>query len=159
MHKNGINFWAISTGNEPAISEKNYLFPEMNWNMSNHARWIADYFGPTIRSSKFSDIEIFGFDDTRSNVNDWLNDMHKGNPDAFDFLSAFQFHGYADSANDPVILDEIQKKYSVDIWYTEMCFGIKFLNKTFGGPQLGMWSRSEDLIKVLFENLAHSTNG
>lgn len=160
MQNDKIGFWAISTGNEPIISKINSAFEEMNWNISLHAKWIAENFGPTIRSSKFSDIEIHGFDDNRIFVRDWLNDMKKGNPDAFDYLSAIQFHGYLDNRTSPEILDEVQNQFpDKDIYYTEMCFGILFVNPPIGGPRLGMWSRSEELINVLFQNFAHSTNG
>lgn len=160
MQNDGVNFLAISTGNEPIISKINSAFQEMNWNISLHAKWIAENFGPTIRNSKFSDIEIHGFDDSRIFVKDWINDMEKGNADAFDYLSAIQFHGYSDNMTSPEILDEIKNKFpDKEIWYTEMCFGIFFVNPSIGGPRLGMWNRTEGLIRVLFENFAHSTNG
>lgn len=93
MDKDNMKMWAISTGNEPVSSKINYAFEQMYWNITLHAKWIAENFGPTIRQSKFSDIEIFGFDDNRLVVDDWLNGMKKGEPDAFDYLSAIQFHG------------------------------------------------------------------
>ncbi|XP_055318420.1 lysosomal acid glucosylceramidase-like [Sitodiplosis mosellana] len=160
MQNDGMNIGAISTGNEPIVGKQNFLFEETMWNITKHAKWIAENLGPTIRNSKFSDIEIHGFDDSRKFVNDWVDEMQKVNPDAFDYLSAIQFHGYTDNSTNPEILDEIQSKFSdKDIWYTEMCFGVKVANPPIGGPRLGMWSRAEELIKIMFENFLHSTNG
>lgn len=127
MQNDGINIGAVSTGNEPITAAQNSLFEVMMWNTTNHAKWIAEHFGPTIKNSKFSNVEIYGFDESRDAVNDWVDEMQRSNPNAFDYLSAIQFHGYKDNLTDPAILDEVKGRFSdKDIWYTGKIFRMPF---------------------------------
>lgn len=159
MKKNGIDIWGISTGNEPSVSAMNDLFTETNWNASNQATWIVEHFGPLIKNSKFSNIQIHGYDDSRHDVIRWLNEMEKTNAKAFDYISAIDLHGYADNLTSPDILKQVQEKFpEKPIWYTEMCYGIGFM-KVLTGPRLGLWNRSEELLIDIIDNLNNNAVG
>lgn len=159
MDKANISFYAISTGNEPHAAFLNFLFPEMYWNPDNHAKWIAENFLPTIRNSKFSNIQIHGFDDSRLFAKRWFDAMEKSKQNPLEHITAIDFHGYTDFLS-PTILDNIHVKFPAkEIWYTEISFGMKYVDLLMGGPRLGLWDRCEKLAKRLIETLNHSTVG
>lgn len=160
MEEDGFRMWAISTGNEPIVSKLNDIFAAMNWNISNHAKWIAENLGPTLGNSKYSNVKIFGFDENRYFAKAWLNEMENSYPEALNYLSAIQYHAYSDNFTSLEILDEIQNKYpDKDTWYSEMCFGTGIADPSMSGPRFGLWSRADPFIKILFDNFAHSING
>lgn len=60
----GINFWGLTTGNEPSLA----LFGVKNissvaWIPSKQQKWIAENLGPTIRNSEYSHLKIMALDD------------------------------------------------------------------------------------------------
>lgn len=158
MDEDGIDVWAISTGNEPK-SAAHIKFQALSWNARDQARWIAENLGPTMKNSKYSNCEIHGFDENRNLAPEWLSEMEKYYPAAMQYMSAFDFHAYADKAIEPQLLDFIKYKYQdKHVWYTEMSFGASFMTKLIG-PRLGEWGRCEQLASILIENLCHSTVG
>lgn len=159
MDNDGVNITSISTGNEPWVALLNDKFQETYWEPSKQAVWIANHFGPTIKNSKFAGIDIHGFDDSRIVYSNWSDGMNIGNKKAFDYLTTISFHGYSDKLSSPEILDKAQSQFpDKQIWYSEMCFGIEFVAEDYG-PQLGLWSRAEELTHILLSNFNHSTVG
>ncbi|XP_031621874.1 lysosomal acid glucosylceramidase-like [Contarinia nasturtii] len=151
MKEDNMNILAISTGNEPK-SAAQITSQILSWNPDDQSRWIAKFLGPTLIGSN---VEIHAFDENRDLAPDWLNRMKQGDEEAFDFVSAFDFHAYSDKALGPEYLDQLMEQYpDKEIWYTEMCFGAFFMTKNIG-PRLGLWKRAEELIKILIENLTH----
>lgn len=158
MNQDGIDIWAISTGNEP-VSAAKIKFQALSWNASDQAKWIAENLGPTLKNSPYSDVEIHGFDENRNLAPKYLTQMQKSYPAAFQYISAFEFHAYADKALEADFLDYTQNAFpDKQIWYTEMSFGAFFMTKHIG-PMLGAWGRCERLAEILFENLCHATVG
>lgn len=144
-------------GNEPSLSGINNRFESTYWNASLHGQWIANYFGPAIRNSNFSDLIIHGFDDSRGFVLEYLDEIRKSNPKALDYFSTISHHGYTDNSTSPTILDTVQSEHpDKEIWYTETSYGVEFLSKD-PGPQLGFWERAEELTNMLMSNFNHST--
>lgn len=151
MKNDGMEIWAISPGNEPFFSQTNSLFETTQWEAEKYAKWIAEHFGPMMKNSVFSNVEIHGYDDSRLSAIPWFKNMTKGNEKAFDYFSALSFHGYTDAKSPPDILDEIQSQYpDKSIYYSEMCFRVG------SGPQLGNWSTVNDLVDILMKNFNHS---
>lgn len=158
MHNDGIPIWAISTGNEPA-SAKYIEFQALYWNAADQAVWIADNLGPTLKNSKYSNIEIHGLDENRDVAPDFIGKMEESDARAFEYITGLQFHAYADKGLEPHSLDNFQDKFpDKQIWYTEMCFGAFFMTQHIG-PRLGTWDRAQSLVNILIENLSHSTVG
>lgn len=159
MNATGLNIWAISTGNEPNFST-NTPFIGLNWNASNQAEWIAKNLGPTIKQSSYHDrVKIHTYDDNRDTLLTWLNEMNSSHPDAMDFISAIDIHGYFDSVSSPTILDMTKVNFPDKLLlYTEMCFGVTGpISRT--GPELGSWKNAEELIDMLMDILLHNVNG
>lgn len=158
MHKNDMPVWALSTGNEP-VSARTIEFQAVYWNASDQAAWIANNLGPTFKNSKYSNVQIHGFDDNRDVGPDFISEIEKSNQEAFNYISGLQFHAYADKGSEPQLLDTFQDKFpDKQIWYTEMCFGAFFMTPNIG-PRLGTWDRAQSLVKILMENINHSTVG
>ena len=64
--KNGIDIWAVSTGNEPTVYfelHKNFL--TMGWTPKDMAHWIGSFLGPTLAKSGQNDTLILAFDDQK----------------------------------------------------------------------------------------------
>lgn len=134
-----IPIYAISTGNEPYFAHRT-PFMGLSWNASSLAIWIAHHFGPTLKNSKHSTVQIHTFDDNRNVLQFWLNEMNDASKDAFNYISAIDVHGYSDRFTSPTILDATKAQFSnLSILYTEMCFGITGPIST-SGPTLGCFS-------------------
>lgn len=161
MNGDGIDIWAISTGNQPWFSLLNSVPIGTGWIASYQALWIAEFLGPTLETSKYAKVQIHGFDDNRLSALGWLQEMSNSNQKAFDYLSAIDFHGYADQLTTPDILDEVQSQFPYkQIWYSEMSLGTVSIGADLtAGPLLGSWLRAEELVTIIMNNLNHSTVG
>lgn len=154
MHDDGIDVFSISTGNEPYFSLLDSFFYGTGWTAKDQAIWISKFLGPTIKNSEFTNVEMHGYDDNRSSILGWLQEMMNTDPNAFNYLSAIDAHSYNDLSSSPEILDEVRRRFpDKPIWITEMSFNA---GKGFG-PLLGSWRRAEELIYILMSNLNHST--
>lgn len=62
----GIDFWGVTTGNEPSVGA--FPFFKINavgWTLRGMASWIKYNLGPTIRNSSHREIKIIMLDDQR----------------------------------------------------------------------------------------------
>lgn len=158
MNAINIPIWAISTGNEPDFAP-NLGFISMSWNASNHGRWLVEHLAPSLRNSKHSNIEIHAFDDNRNTLLAWIHNFTSTNPNALEFVSGFNIHGYFDFNTSATILDLIAKEYpGKSILYTEMCFGAEIPISDVGVKH-GSWIYAEEMIQAILPNLLHNLNG
>lgn len=65
--ENGLDMWAVTTGNEPSIGLiTNILnFPSMGWTPESMANWVANFLAPTLASSTNKDTKIIALDDDK----------------------------------------------------------------------------------------------
>lgn len=156
MAKDSIRIDGLSTGNEPAVA---HLSPIMalSWNASNHARFIAENLVPTIMKSNYSDVKIHGYDDNRDVVLPYMEEMLSTHPEAMDYISTIDVHGYYDNKSSPYILDALNTLYEKPILYTEMSFGGGNMEGT--GPKIGSWNRGEKLVANIMGALNHYAVG
>jgi glucosylceramidase len=62
----GIEFWGITTGNEPSLAMAPLdQINTVGWNSTQMAKWILNNLGPSIRNSNHSAINIMILDDQR----------------------------------------------------------------------------------------------
>ncbi|KAJ8683345.1 hypothetical protein QAD02_019137 [Eretmocerus hayati] len=153
--KNGINIWAVSTGNEPSTS----LLPikrinSMFWSPRTMSKWVIENLGPTLERSRFNRTNILMLDDQRFCL-PWFPAYIKNNhKDAFKYIKGIAVHWYADGYYPVGALDAthdlLPDKF---ILITESSIG----DRPWDYPKviLGSWSRAELLISKLFENLNH----
>jgi glucosylceramidase len=71
--KQGVEFWGISTGNEPinGIIPVN-RFNSMGWTPRSQRQWIKDNFGPTLKSSH-SNVKLLALEDQRFMLPWWID--------------------------------------------------------------------------------------
>lgn len=124
--KHDLNFWGISSGNEPTNSVNGMVGPltTMGWIPNELASWITDHLGPTLASSDFNETRIMILDDQRTNL-PWFADETFENHHAKEYVSGIAVHYYLDVYTSPNVLDQVHKKYSDKfILMTEACMGM-----------------------------------
>jgi glucosylceramidase len=86
--KQGIEFWGISTGNEPinGILPVN-RFNSMGWTPQSQRHWIKHNFGPALKQYHCS-VKLLALDDQRFMLPWWINmvRMHMMNSPALSFI-------------------------------------------------------------------------
>lgn len=79
--KEGLSFWALTTGNEPINGEFPSFLPfvpkfnSMGWRPTTEATWIANNLGPTIKASQYNRTKILALDDQRFVLPWWLDQV------------------------------------------------------------------------------------
>lgn len=155
MNSSQIPIWAISTGNEPGISQLT-PFIGLSWQATNQGKWLAENLGPALKSSNHSHVQIHVLDDNRNYLPLWLYFMDLGNKTALDYASAVAVHGYLDGSISPYVLDFTFDVFEKPILYTEMSYGLGTLDGILHpGPLLGSWNRAERLTINLIDLLSH----
>uniref|UniRef100_A0A8D8U1K1 Glucosylceramidase n=1 Tax=Cacopsylla melanoneura TaxID=428564 RepID=A0A8D8U1K1_9HEMI len=79
--KENLNFWALTTGNEPINGDLPSFLPfvpkfnSMGWLPKNAANWIANNLGPTLRASGHNATKILAIDDQRFVLPWWIEEV------------------------------------------------------------------------------------
>ncbi|EAT44913.1 AAEL003742-PA [Aedes aegypti] len=161
MKAAGLNYWAISTGNEPMNAVIGFLFirfMSLGWVATNQGKWVAKNLGPALKSSEFKNVKLFAGDDQRYTFPWWFSQMDQGHPDATKFVDGFAVHWYWDGVTPPGLLDQASHLYPEKlIFNTEASLGDKPFQTH--GPILGSWDRAESYITYVLQDLQHSVNG
>uniref|UniRef100_A0A8W7PP31 Glucosylceramidase n=1 Tax=Anopheles coluzzii TaxID=1518534 RepID=A0A8W7PP31_ANOCL len=161
MRAAGLNFWAISTGNEPLNGVIGFLFVHfmsLGWIAQDQGRWVGENLGPALRASAVSEVKLFGCDDQRYTFPLWFKLMDEGHPNATRYLDGLAVHWYWDGVAPAALLDQTAARYP-DKWIfnTEASLGDKPLQQH--RPILGSWERAESYIVYVMQDLQHSVHG
>ncbi|XP_019534823.3 lysosomal acid glucosylceramidase [Aedes albopictus] len=161
MKDAGMNYWAISTGNEPMNAVIGFLFirfMSLGWVATNQGKWVAKNLGPALRNSEFKDVKLFAGDDQRYTFPWWFSQMDQGHPDATKYVDGLAVHWYWDGVTPPSLLDQAAHLYPDKlIFNTEASLGDKPFQTH--GPILGSWDRAESYITYIMQDLQHSVHG
>ncbi|XP_076762712.1 putative glucosylceramidase 2 [Xylocopa sonorina] len=154
--KNGIDIWAVSTGNEPI---NGYIIKprinEMAWSPVTAAVWVADNLGPTLASSSHNNTQIIALDDQRIEL-PWTMQLMFRNEKARRYVNGIGVHIYTDSIAPPELLDLTHSDFPEKfILMTEASLGASDVRKVI----LGSWERGETYIKSILEYLNHWSIG
>ncbi|XP_023245563.1 glucosylceramidase-like [Copidosoma floridanum] len=152
---NGLEIWAVSTGNEPftslvPISHINTMF----WSSRTVSVWIQENLGPTLQQSTSNNTQILVLDDQRVALPWYMINMRRHNPGALKYVSGIAVHWYTDEYFPAFVLDVTHDEFPDKfLLMTEFSVG----DRPWEHPkvQLGSWSRADRLVKKLFENLSH----
>ena len=95
--KNGLEMWAVSTGNEPFTT----LIPfahinKMYWSASTASKWVLQNLGPTLEKSNSNDTIILMLDDQRATLPWYVIDFKLRNGDALKYIKGVAVHWYTD---------------------------------------------------------------
>ncbi|KAL7024080.1 hypothetical protein ACKWTF_012898 [Chironomus riparius] len=158
MAKNGLPFWAISTGNEPL---NGIIFPyfvhfmSLGWDPILQGKWVADNLGPAMKMSPVAkNVKLLGCDDQRYTLPGWFEQMYKGSPNSTEFLDGVAVHWYADKVTSADYLDQTAEQFpNKFIIASEASSGDRpwDLHK----PELGSWNRFEDYFLDIIEDFNH----
>jgi glucosylceramidase len=153
MKKAGIDFWAISTANEPQngtfLGQFIYRWMSIGWDPTSMARWVANFLGPMLRK-KFPMVNIITGDDQRFTFPSWFDTMYSSYPDSRQYIFGHATHWYLNWAAKPKVLTETYLKYpEINIMATEAATGTKPWEVS--GPLLGDWTRAERYIIDIME--------
>lgn len=110
MDKDGLQIWAMSTGNEPK-SAIQIPFQSVYWTPENQAKWIAENLGPMIKNSSYSHVELHGLDENRDLAPAFIDGMAKTDERSLNYLTGLEFHAYSDKSLEPTILDQFQDRF------------------------------------------------
>ncbi|KAI5710715.1 hypothetical protein M8J76_013795 [Diaphorina citri] len=155
-----LSFWALTTGNEPINGDLPSFLPfvpkfnSMGWHPKSVATWIANNLGPTLRSSQHNATKILAIDDQRFVLPWWLEQMTADNSKVESYIDGVGIHWYWDQFIPVTVVDTVHKKYPrLLLINTEASIGDKPWDLI--KVQLGSWSRAEQYISDIIENLNH----
>ncbi|XP_058840027.1 lysosomal acid glucosylceramidase-like [Topomyia yanbarensis] len=157
----GLNYWAISTGNEPMNAVIGFLFVRfmsLGWTAPSQGKWVGEHLGPTLKNSYFRNVKLFSGDDQRYTFPWWFSQMNQGHPNATNYLDGLAVHWYWDGVTPPALLDQAAHLYPDKLVFnTEASLGDKPFQTH--GPILGSWDRAESYITYILQDLQHSVHG
>lgn len=160
MKEQGVNYWAISTGNEPLNGVVAFLFVtfmSLGWLPRAQGKWVAENLGPTLRKSSVSDVKILAGDDQRYTFPWWFNRMYESHPESRKFVDGHAVHWYWDKYAPPNLLDKSYQSFPEKlIIATEASSGLQPWDEH--KPVLGFWQRCEDYVLNIIEDLNHYVN-
>lgn len=161
MRRTGINFYAITTGNEPLNGVSAFLFIKfmsLGWLPGAQGKWVSENLGPSLKKSPhLSDVKILAGDDQRYTFPWWFDQMYQAYPQSKSYVDGYAVHWYWDKYVTSNELDKTRSKYPDKlIIATEACSGDKPWEEH--RPMLGYWPRGEDYINDIIEDLNHHVN-
>ncbi|XP_072389814.1 lysosomal acid glucosylceramidase-like [Diabrotica undecimpunctata] len=153
--QNGVNFWGISTGNEPFVGMLHWDgIPGVLWMPDDLGLWVRDYLGPAIKHSAHKNIKLITVDDQRSLIPRVLQKI-MFDQQTFDLIDGIGLHWYLDTDNNTHLLDKTHMLYPTKFMLgTEACAG-DFENNV----RLGNWTRAELYAKDIIQDLNHWVQG
>ncbi|XP_046999707.1 lysosomal acid glucosylceramidase-like isoform X2 [Schistocerca americana] len=154
----GLEFWAVSTGNEPSngIIPIN-RFNSLGWTPKKQRKWIAENFGPALRASQHSSIKLLVLDDQRFLL-PWMVNLLMEDEKVQNYVDGVAVHWYWDTFLPASLLSQTHNKYpSKFIIATEASIGDKPWDIT--KVVLGEWSRGEQYMADIIQDLTHWVTG
>ncbi|KAF2886508.1 hypothetical protein ILUMI_19665, partial [Ignelater luminosus] len=154
----GIDFWGITTGNEPFAMGilPSSLISFVGWKLLQMRKWVAENLGPTIRNSEFSHLKIMGMDDQISFF-PWYIDVMFKDERIREYIDGFALHWYFNGIFSYSHLTETHNKYPDKfILSTEACEGFNLLKSHV---LLGEWKRAESYAKDIIKDMNNWVTG
>lgn len=115
MKQDGIDFWAITTGNEPLNGVTAFLFIKfmsLGWLPNSQGRFVAENLGPAMKScQELSNVKILSGDDQRYVLPRWMDQMYSSYPKSKDFIDGHAVHWYWDKFVSSKNLESTYQKY------------------------------------------------
>ncbi|OAD60323.1 Glucosylceramidase [Eufriesea mexicana] len=156
--KNGLDIWAVSTGNEPLTA---YIFKlpylSMGWTPETMANWAGKYLGPTLKSSTHDKTLILVHDDNREVLPEFVEPTFK-DKDVAKYVAGTAVHWYNDSITSPNRLNELHDEFPDKfILMTEASIGPPIWDT----PKVKSesWQRGERYILDIIQQLNHWSIG
>lgn len=148
-NNNGINVWAVSTGNEPINSVIPFdKLNTMGWTAKTVAEWVGNNLGPKLAASSRNNTKILLLDDQRIFL-PWFVKEVLANKKAYEYADGIAVHFYADIISSANVLTRTHNDFPDKfILMTEASEGpgpfIKHVD-------LGAWNRGEAYMSSILE--------
>ncbi|XP_075213714.1 putative glucosylceramidase 4 [Lycorma delicatula] len=164
----GIEFWGLTTGNEPITLYIAKAIPSVSMFPEEQREWIINNLGPALKKANYS-TKVIIMDDFRFFALWYMNTVMR-DPRAKQYVTGIGIHWYSDFLNLPTPLDKIHEKFpDQEIFYTESSINFEFsspskMSNSAGGiiteitralPLLGSWKRAAFYAADIIENLQH----
>ncbi|XP_076179657.1 lysosomal acid glucosylceramidase-like [Ptiloglossa arizonensis] len=155
---NGIDIWAISTGNEPMNAyTPNFPLTTMGWTPDSMANWVAKFMGPTLASSIHNETLIFALDDNRNVMPSFVVPIFS-EANASKYTAGTAIHFYKDSIAPPIVLDWTHNLFPDKVLLmTEASIGP--LSWETRNVASDTWNRGENYILSIIEYMNHWSVG
>ncbi|KAK9892232.1 hypothetical protein WA026_019033 [Henosepilachna vigintioctopunctata] len=153
----GIDFWGLSTGNEPSLALVSFKkINTLAWNSELASLWIRENLGPTIRNSEFADLKLLAIDDQRLFFPGYASKVME-NISTRNYIDGFAVHWYQNFLIGPKVLTETHDKFPDKfILSTEASAGYLPLTKHV---DIGAWDRGESYVKDIINDLNNWVTG
>ncbi|CAH1363810.1 unnamed protein product, partial [Tenebrio molitor] len=147
----GIEFWGITTGNEPSLAMAPLdQINTVGWNSTQMAKWILNNLGPSIRNSNHSAINIMILDDQRMFL-PWFLDEALSDNTTRGYIDGIAVHWYADVFFPASLLTDTHNNFPEKfILATEACNG---------AVVLGSWERGESYSNDIIQDVSNWVGG
>ncbi|XP_033343094.2 lysosomal acid glucosylceramidase isoform X1 [Megalopta genalis] len=156
--ENGLDIWAVSTGNEP-LNAFNPGFPltTMGWTPEMLTNWVGNFMGPTLASSVHNETLILLLDDNRI-VLPWFVTPTFADEKASKYAAGTAVHFYMDSVMPATVLDWVHDDYPDKIILMTEASTVP---SSWGSPRVvsKIWSRAETYASSIIEYMNHWTVG
>lgn len=92
----GIDIWGVTVENEPHGNGNNW--ESMHFSPKEMTDFVRDFLGPKLEKSGFGDVKIFGYDQNRAGLDEWVDEMYK-NEENSKYYAGTAIHWYESTFN------------------------------------------------------------
>ncbi|CAH0551326.1 unnamed protein product [Brassicogethes aeneus] len=154
--REGIDFWGMTTGNEPVQALSTSKINSVAWLPWQMLNYVKNNLGPTIKHSKFSKIHLMMLDDMRFFL-PWYTNWVMKDKKARKYLDGIAVHWYFDDQFSPNLLNKAHNSHPDKfIINTEACNGDQTGDIHV---MLGSWERGEKYGSSIIEDTNHWVTG
>ncbi|XP_044265543.1 lysosomal acid glucosylceramidase-like [Tribolium madens] len=150
--KEGIEFWAVTTQNEPSLAVIGGAkgVGSTGWDSEHLAQWVTNNLGPTIKNESFSDVKIIILDDQKPFLPWYVNSVLRDKATQY-YVDGIAIHWYFGLITPSSVMDKTHKNFPDKfIISTEASCG--FASKS-EAVLLGSWNRGEAYAIDIMEDL------
>ncbi|XP_076767211.1 lysosomal acid glucosylceramidase-like [Xylocopa sonorina] len=156
--RNGLNMWAITTGNEPLSSLLlTAPYNTMAWTPQSVTDWVANYLGPALASSSHKETLVLALDDNRVLL-PWFVEPTFNDENATKYVAGTAVHWYFDKYSPPNLLDRTHNKFpNKFLIMTESSVGPPIWDT----PEVKSvsWQHGEKYVLGIIEHMNHWSTG
>ena len=159
--KKGIEFWGLTSGNEPVASYIHSSFNGLTFTPGSLRDFIRDSLAPELAKAGFplqDKLKLLVLDDQLAVVLAWLGKVY-GDEATHSLVSGIAFHWYLNFMTPNFVYSLIHKWYPDQLLIsTEACEGYRMIldpHKVI----LGDWGRGENYASDILNDLNHGVHG
>nr|CAI5838242.1 unnamed protein product [Callosobruchus analis] len=135
-----VNFWGMTTGNEPLSGILQMPVPSVAWVAPTQREWVLHNLGPALRNSSHSKLKLMALDDQLFLLPFYMEIMFRSKQ-VEDYVDGIAVHWYEEGVAPSLSLSETHQKFPEKfLLATEASIGAMSRTKVC----LGCWQRGEE---------------